>query len=250
MKKVSRDNMDRTGGAARAHGAETAALEAWRDLALAGAPRTAKGNRERAVAHATAAVDRARAELTWGRIHLHNLVERVKAADERMAKVPAADRAHAFGRPEPADRAAITTLRPVVERLTYDLVRLGACLQAFRGGETRRLHRAEADQAHKLGPFFISDAPQPPRPCNWCGEAEAAFKHHHALDGAGYVVTRARGTRFCCDRCFKDGRDLAEPAPRPLPVPGVREVERVHAVVDAAPALLPRKLLLSAGGVA
>ena len=68
---------------------------------------------------------------------------------------------------------------------------------------------------------------------------------HFALDGEGFACRRDEGRRFCCYRCFSDGKDLEDPAPKPLP-PEPAAPEPAYAEVNPTRALPARRLALPA----
>lgn len=218
MKRSRRESgFLRAYGAKALDNAEACALAAWRALAQAGAPHGPKSERPKRIALATESFDQARGHLSAARRDLDRIVAGIQAAEARQKARPPAERGYSDG-PNPADKASVTTLRPRVEALTHDLGQLGAVLTKYRGGETRRpIKSYEREVAGRFEPW-MSERANPPQLCAWCGKLEEKYDAHVALDGAGYAGPRAEGRRFCCRSCFYDGRDLAEPSPKPLPV--------------------------------
>lgn len=223
--------------------AEACAHGAWRCLALAGAPRVARAARERFVAEAESRLDQARGFLTTARSAYLALVQRVDAAEVRKRAQPAMDRWDNYSSQAVADKAGVTRLQPVVVSLTADLRSLGDCLRKYGGDSRRHPAHGERDAAERLRPLFSLDPPF--QRCAWCSKAEERFSAHFALDGEGFACRRDEGRRFCCYRCFSDGKDLEDPAPKPLP-PEPAAPEPAYAEVNPTRALPARRLALPA----
>lgn len=226
--------------------AEEAAGRAWRCLARAGEPRCPKGERVKLIERATVAFDEARAHLTEARRELVVKEGLVKEAEARATKATAEDRLWNSNRgPTPSEKGAVSALRPVVYRLTQDLHGLRDCLDSYRGGSWQRPPRSAEERLAQNYPFHSFSSATPPR-CHWCGHAHGAIQPY-SLDGEGYLVAREDARRFCCYRCFSDGADLAEPAPKPLPAePAVEHVD--SQVVDAPLRALPAHTRVLTGG--
>jgi hypothetical protein len=128
-------------------------------------------------------------------------------------------------KPSAQDKAAVTSLRPVVEDLTVNLRRLTACLLQYRGGVSTRPPDSEEQRvAMHFRPLFGEEKLEC-FACSWCGEGEEGYRRHYTLDDAGFAVRRGHAQRFICSLCFYEGKDLAQPTP-PLvrPTPAVQTV--------------------------
>lgn len=242
-KARSWDSASRCTANEKSEQAATAVAGGWQALALAGAPRCARTDRDKLLQRASTRHDQARALLADARRNLGIVAADIERAEKRRDDPQSWDRQG----PKPADRATITRLQPKIEDLSREVVQLGATLAKYRGGEWKRPHPcAERDVALRLSPLLSTPAPR--RPCNWCGQMERdKWDNHYALDGAGFLTVRGDGRKFCCSTCFSDGRDLAEPAPPP--VDAVPDAEHVDCVVERKPLALPaRSAALPADG--
>lgn len=201
----------------------------WRSLAQAGLPRTPRDRRGKAVAAAARHFDGSRAALTEARWTF----QRFRQSDEAKS---------------PGGKAGVSMLEPRLKAAAADLAALGEALRAHRPNPERPLRSLEVEQAQRYGwPLFGN--PRPLRRCHWCGEAERPICEHYSLDGEGYPVQRGDlAKRFICPSCFRGGKDLAEPAPKPLPEGDeVRPTEVVSCEVVSPPPLACPPLALSSG---
>lgn len=224
--------------------AEACARRAWQCLALAGAPRVARTARDKYVAEAASLFDSARGFLTTARDAFFALVRRVDTAEARKRERPAVERWDNYSAQTASEKAGVTVLQPVVGSLTTDLRTLGETLRKYGAALVRRSARGELDAADRLRRSLFGLDP-PFQRCAWCSKAEDRHFPHYALDAEGYACERKEGRRFCCTSCFWDGKDLQEPAPKPLP-PEPAAPEAAYAEVNPTRALPARRLALPA----
>lgn len=219
---------DRSHAHERLGSAEEKANLGWRSLAQAGLPRTPRDRRGRAVEMASLLFDGARAALAEARWTF----QRFRQSDE--AKTP-------------GGKAGVTALEPRLKAAAVDLAALGEALRAHRKNPERPPRSLEIEEARRLS-WRLFRTPLPLRRCHWCGEGERPAVEHYSLDGEGYPVRREAAKRFICPSCFRNGKDLAEPAPASLTEGDeVRPTEVVPCEVVTPPPLASPPLALSGG---
>lgn len=206
-------------------------LWAFRSLASAGEPRMSKAQRAHHIESAAQLADRIRADCARAR-------DRFAGCQHRLTQ-RAAD-----GRAEPHDQAAVTALAPLVKTTTGQVQALSATLLRYMSGASYRpVDSAERREADRFRSSWADDGLR--HRCNWCGQAEQdKWLKHYPLDRDGFAIARQSAVRFVCHRCFDDGKDLANPAPKALPPARLIEPDGTAEIVACVPVSQP---LLSAG---
>lgn len=180
-------------------------------LARAGLPRTTAKRKADGFNEALHYYLAARVQCTEARRDQKRLEERVGRKTEAQAH----------------DKAAISTLSPLLKELVEDLAELRTCVVAHHAHRLKDGHRLRPHDSEECRRWcaWSRDKSVPLESCRWCHKVEEWDHRHFSLDGYGYCCDRDEAVNFCCYTCFSDGRDLVDPAPRVARRPPVEEVE-------------------------